>query len=398
MSGSLVGLFYAYLGYPLLIAVLARVFGRDESPVAAARRQDLPEVTVLIAAHNAANYLTERIENILACDYPPERLNILVASDGSTDQTGRVVSEFNDSRIKVISFKTRRGKAATLIDAVGSVASPVVIFTDATTRFDKHSVRRLARHFADRHVGLVAGKVTMIDEHGSASESLYWKLENKIRACEARLGITLGASGAIYAISRSMFVAPSRPTINDDMVLPMLVRMTHPCRLVFDPTAQAYSSSTGGIRAEFSRRQRIGLGAMQCLAVLRGLLRWKNRGQAAAFVSHKLLRWAGPFLLIAAFVSNLCLATTPIYQTLVVLQVLAYVAAGYGVVASGRSLAARLARAATSFVVMNAAIGVGICRWLAGHDTVIWNPTQRPSWSHIPATSEMVPTTEKRAA
>ena len=398
LLGSLLGLFYAYVGYPILIAMLARVLGRDDSPTLSDRPDDLPEITVLIAAHNAANYLTERIENIFACDYPPERLHVLIASDGSTDATPRLVSGFNDGRVKAISFQTRRGKAATLVSAVPSVTSPVIIFTDATTRFDRDSLQRLARHFTDSTVGVVAGKVTMVDGQGSPSESLYWKLENKIRGFEARLGITLGASGAIYAIRRSMFVAPSRPTINDDLVLPMLVRMTHQCRLVFDPTARAFSPSTGGIRCEFLRRQRIGLGAMQCLPTLRGLLRWKNLDQAAAFASHKLIRWFGPFLLIAALVSNLILATEPRFQFLLLLQAFAYGAAVYGLVTSRRSFASRLARSGTSFVVMNAAIGFGICRYLIGHDTVIWNPTERSNWSHIPATSEMVHASEKRAA
>ena len=265
LSSSLLGLFYAYLGYPILVAVIARIFGRDDRPTASGQVDDLPEVTVLIAAHNAEHYLNERIENILACDYPPELVNILVASDGSTDGTFRVVSRFGNNRVKAISFKDRRGKSATLVDAVSSVSTPVIVFTDATTRFDEQALRRLARHFTDPKVGVAAGKVTMVNRNGSASESLYWKVENRIRGCGARLGITLGASGAIYAVRRSMFVAPSRPTINDDLVLPMLVRMTHHCRVVFDPSAYAFSSSTGGIRAEFLRRQRIGLGALPVL-------------------------------------------------------------------------------------------------------------------------------------
>ena len=124
----------------------------------------------------------------------------------------------------------------------------------------------------------------------------------------------------------------------------------------------------------------------------------ENLDQAAAFASHKLIRWTGPFLLIAALVSNLLLATDLRFQGLLLLQAFAYGAAAYGLVTSRRSLASRLARAGTSFVVMNAAIGVGLCRYLIGHDTVIWKPTERSSWSHIPATSEMVHASEKRAA
>lgn len=398
LLGSLFGLFYAYLGYPILVAIIAKKFGRNDQPMDLESSDDLPEVTVLIAAHNAEHYLSERIENIFACDYPSELVTVLVASDGSTDGTALVVSKYIERDVKLISFQQRRGKSATLVEAVKSVSTPVIVFTDATTQFDQQAIRRLAEHFTDPKVGLAAGKVTMVDGRGSASESLYWKIENRIRGWEARLGITLGASGAIYAIRRSMFVAPSRHTINDDLVLPMLVRMTHHCRVAFDPSACAFASSTGGMRAEFSRRQRIGIGAVQCLPALRHLLTWKNRWQAVAFTSHKLIRWTGPFLLVAAFVSNLILATQPVFQLLGLMQLLGYGGAAYGLVTTRQGFVSRLARAGTSFVVMNAAIGFGICRCLIGHDTVIWMPTERPTWSHIPLVPETILASEKRAA
>lgn len=399
LSVSLASLIYAYVGYPVLIGLIARQLGRTDSALRSDSTEDLPELTVLIAAHNAEDCLTERIENILACDYPAQRVNVLVASDGSTDGTCRVVAQFADSRVRAVSFHERRGKSATLIAAVDLVETPLIVFTDATTQFDPQALRRLARHFADPNVGLAAGKVMMVDQNGSASESLYWKIENKIRGWEARLGITLGASGSIYAIRRSMFVTPSRPTINDDLVFPILIRMTHQCRVVFDPSAGAYTSSTGGMYAEFLRRQRIGIGAFQCLSPLRsGLLRWENRWQAAAFVSHKLIRWIGPFLLLAAFISNLILVADPVFKVLALLQLLGYGAAAYGILTTRQNLASRLARTGTSFVVMNVAIGFGICRWLIGDDRVIWNPTERPRWSLLPAMSESIGATEKRAA
>jgi hypothetical protein len=185
------------------------------------------------------------------------------------------------------------------------------------------------------------------------------------------------------------------------LVLPMLVRLTHQCQVVRDPSAQAYASSTGGLSAEFSRRVRIGVGAFQCLPVLRELMSWNHRWQIAAFVSHKLMRWVCPFVMVAVFVSNLALLSAPLYQFLLLIQLSAYAAAGYGLVASREGTFRKAARIATSFVVMNLALGVGICRWLVRPDTVIWNPTPRPSWSQMVGPVENVdvqPATEQKAA
>ncbi|MCC9599520.1 glycosyltransferase family 2 protein [Stieleria sp. JC731] len=396
--GSVVGLIYAYVGYPVIISFLAKRWG-VEPPVSLSDEDEvLPAITVLIAAHNAESYLAERLENIFASDYPADLIRVVVASDGSTDKTAQVAASCLLGDVRTIAYSQRRGKAATLIDAVNSVSTSVIVFTDATTRFSQHALREAAKHFADPSVGVVAGKVTMVDEHGRASESLYWKVENLIRRSEASLGLSMGASGAIYAIRRSLFVAPSRPTINDDLVIPMLARLTHRCRVVFEPNANAFISCTGGMRTEFLRRQRIGLGAFQCLTTLRSLLSWSNRWYTAAFASHKLMRWIGPFLLVAAAISNLLLTSVFAFQLLGGVQVACYLAACWGLKTKRRGRLAGLARAGASFVVMNAAIGYGICRWMVGADIVIWNPTERTTWSQIPAASQLIPATEKRAA
>ncbi|TWT82754.1 Poly-beta-1,6-N-acetyl-D-glucosamine synthase [Planctomycetes bacterium CA13] len=393
--GSVLCLAYAYAGYPMVVALLAKRCG-DAVESAQREREDLPMITVLVAAYNAEQHLPKRIENILACDYPSDRLRILIASDGSTDRTVAIVHEFNDRRITAIDFVQRRGKSATMVDAVESIDSPVIVFTDVTTRFDSQSLNRLARHFANPDIGLVTGQVAIVDENGMPSESTYWKMEMMVRRCEAKLGIMLGTSGAIYAIRRSMFVTPTRPTINDDMVLPMLVHLTHRCQFVLDPSARAYATGGKDIRAEFDRRSRIGIGAFQCLPVMHELWRWKNRTTCAAFVSHKLLRWTGPFLLATAFVSNVHLFPHASYKWLFALQIFAYSAALYGFVSSPGTFFARFTRVASSFVVMNAAIGIGILRWMRHPDTVTWNPTSRSSWDAVAVANDSQ--SQKRAA
>lgn len=383
---SLLGLFYTYVGYPALVMLASQSRAkRIKSMTVVDQVSDdaLPEITVLIAAHNAERHIGERIKNVLACDYPADKVRVLVASDASSDGTVAAVKQFEMPNVSVVSYWARRGKAATLADAVGRVTSAVVVFTDASNRFEKQALRQLAVHFQDPGVGLVTGKVSIVDEAGEPAESLYWRSEMMVRRSEAQLGIMLGASGAIYAIRRKMFVRPSQPVINDDLVLPMLVKLRHDCRFVYEETARAYVTSVGGIYGEFCRRCRIGTGAFQCLSVLGDLLHWRNRRQTLAFASHKLLRWFCPLLLLTTLVSNIALMSQPGYNLFLWLQASAYATAVAGLVAPNRGLPGRLARSASSFLFMNIALAIGFVRWLLNPRMVIWNPTPRPNWSRL---------------
>ena len=376
---SLAGLCFSYVGYPLLVHLVSRWKPAPRRPIVETAGDELPDVTVLIAAHNAEHHIGQRIHNILACDYPQDRLTIAVASDGSTDATVREVRRFDHARIQAIPFRQRRGKVLTLVDAVRQLRSEVIVFTDASSRFDRDSLRQLARHFVDPQLGLATGKVSIVDEHGSPSESIYWRTEMMVRRSEARLGIMLGGSGAIYAIRRRLFVEPPCPVINDDLVLPMLTHLRHGCRFVFDETARAYALSTGGLAGEFRRRSRIGAGAFQCLPGLRELLQWRHAKQALAFGAHKLLRWICPFLLVALIVTNLSLASSWHYRLFLYVQAAAYLLALFGLVVPKRGRVTRIAHVASSFLVMNLALLTGFFRWVFDPRNVVWNPTPRPT-------------------
>jgi cellulose synthase/poly-beta-1,6-N-acetylglucosamine synthase-like glycosyltransferase len=376
---SLAGLCFSYVGYPLLMYVAARCRRTSHRQPVEPTVEELPDVTVLIAAHNAEHHIHQRIHNILACDYPPDRLTIVVASDGSTDATVREVRRFDRAHVEAIPFRQRRGKVKTLADAMRQLRSEVIVFTDATSRFDRDSLRQLARHFVDPQIGLATGRAAIVDEQGTPSESIYWRSEMMVRRSEAQLGIMLGASGAIYAMRRRLFVEPPCPVINDDLVLPMLTHLRHGCGFVFDETARAYALSTGGLAGEFRRRARIGAGAFQCLPGLRELLQWRHAKQALAFGAHKLLRWICPFLLVALIVTNLSLAAAWYYQLFLYLQAIAYLLALVGLLVPQRGRVTRIAHIASSFLVMNLALLTGFFRWVFDPGNVVWNPTPRPT-------------------
>ncbi|SMP44194.1 Glycosyltransferase, catalytic subunit of cellulose synthase and poly-beta-1,6-N-acetylglucosamine synthase [Neorhodopirellula lusitana] len=379
--GSLFALAYTYVGYPVLVWCLVRLKGNV--PQAEVLDRDyLPKVTVLIAAYNAEHHVRSRIENLFASDYPADRLRVVIASDGSDDATVDGVRSIDDPRVTCFAFQKRRGKARTLVHAVERLgnrsADEVLLFTDVTTRFASDAVLHLASNFQDPAVGLVSGHVTITDPEGQPSESLYWKCEMMVRRCEARLGIMLGASGAIYAMRFPLFVAPTSAVINDDMVFPTLVRLRHGVNVKLDENARAFAIGGGTLGAEFHRRRRIGVGAVQCLFTLKELFHPKHGVQLWAFTSHKLLRWASPLFLIVAAVANVLIHLEGVYQVTAALQIGAYGLAVLGVFLTGHGVAVRLSRAATSFVVMNAALAAGILQWVLNPACVVWTPTHRP--------------------
>ncbi len=374
---------YAYVGYPMLIGLTARLvslISRAQGRLVegTAEPQLLPEVTVLIAAYNAEQFICERVRNIFSCDYPVQRLKVVIASDGSTDQTVKVVQAMGDSRVRVFAFAERRGKARTLAAAIEQLDSEVILFTDASTKFEPNALWRLLRHFGNPKIGLATGHTEIVDQTGKSSESLYWRCETMVRRAEAKLGIMLGASGAIYAMRRRYFVDPETAVINDDLVLPTLAHVRHGFDFVLDETAKAIVWESGRRSEEFRRRVRIGAGAFQSIPALREMFQFRHAKSALAFASHKLARWLCPVMLLIALLSTFWLAGSAFYRTLFFAQLAIYSLAILAIWRDGRILNSRVASAAASFLMMNAALLVGIVRWSLAPHNAIWTPTRRP--------------------
>lgn len=380
---SVAAIVHAYFVYPWLIIRMANRVRDTVAPSLPLSPSSWPKVAVLISAYNAEKSICARIENLVECDYPAERMAIVIASDGSTDGTIRQARESEVSNLTVFDFKERLGKAATLVRAIAMIDADVVIFSDATSHFSCDAIRNLARHFVDNSVGIVSGHVRMLTESGVHAEGLYWKLESKVRRSEAKLGVVTGVSGAIYAIRRSMFVSPSCPTINDDMVFPILAKQQHRCRFVFEDNATAEVVVPQGMHHEFRRRRRIGLGAFQSLRLLWPAVLASDRLSAFALLSHKVLRWTVPIALITAWVSNLFLVGHTAYKIAFAVQLLWMFAALLGLFRSSSSRWIKWCGIATSFYVMNFALAVGFIDWLLASQKVVWEPTPRPERSTL---------------
>jgi cellulose synthase/poly-beta-1,6-N-acetylglucosamine synthase-like glycosyltransferase len=364
---------YAYLGYPILIYGLSRLFGKA-AVVPSTIGAELPRVALLIAAYNEAVVIEQRIQNALQLDYPSDRLEIVVASDGSDDATPEICRKYA-GRVRLLNFPARRGKAATLNAAVAQLDADIIAFSDANTFMDPAALHRLTRWFDQAEIGAVCGRLVLTDpKTGRNVDSVYWQYETFLKRCEGRLGGPLGANGAIYAIRRNLFVPLPAGTLVDDLVIPLLAKMQSKCRIVYDTDAVAFEESAPDLSGEYRRRARIGTGGFQAIAMLWPLLGPRHGWTAFSLWSHKVLRWCCPFCMIAAFLACALLAQSTLYLTLFVAQLVFYVLCGAGAIHG----ATRPLRVFAMFAGMNLALLIGFVRWLGQSQSGVWARTQRP--------------------
>jgi cellulose synthase/poly-beta-1,6-N-acetylglucosamine synthase-like glycosyltransferase len=326
VSLALIG--YTYAGYPVLAWARARF-----RPYRGRRALLEPTVTIVVVAHNEEACIEARIQNLLALDYPAEKRQILIGSDGSTDETVARARRFgHDDGVWVVAFRHWRGKAAVLNQLVRRARGEIVLFADARQTFDPQVLRRLVARFADARVGAASGELMLTDSTGTPmgrGASFYWRYEKFIRVHEGRAGSTVGATGAIYAIRRSLFRAIPADTILDDVLIPMrIVQQGH--LVQFEQEAKAYQAVSRTTQQEYVRKVRTIAGAFQLFARERWLLTpWRNPLWFET-VSHKGLRLLLPALHLSLFAANLELSRVPFYGAVFALQTAFYAAAVRG--------------------------------------------------------------------
>lgn len=370
MWSSLAALFYTYLGYPVLLALWSL---RGAKPVA--KGPGTPAVTIVIAARNEADRLAGRIANCLAQDYPPDRLDVVVVSDGSEDQTARVVGECGSGRVTLVALPQRQGKAAALNAGVAAARGEIIVFADARQRFAPAAVAELVAHFHDPEVGAVTGELALEADRGRPGADgvgLYWRIEKWIRRQEGAVDSVIGATGAIYAIRRSLFEPLPPGTILDDVLLPMRIAMQGH-RVTFEARAQAFDRVEADYRAEFNRKVRTLAGNYQALRLCPELLDPRRNRLFVQYLSHKVARLAAPFALLALLVANLA-HTEGAYRFLLTAQLTGYAMAAAGWGLSRVGIRERWTAAAYTFCLLNAAALVGAVQFLRGSmTTALWD-------------------------
>lgn len=362
---------YAYLGYPLTLAVLTPLFPRR-------RQLPLPpqSLSIVIAAHNEGRHIEEKLRTVLAQDYQARELQIIVASDGSSDDTVARALSINDSRIQVLDLP-RMGKAGVLNTAVAQAVGDILVFTDADNQWAGDTLGQLLAPLGDPQVGACAGHMIIpVPGKGlSLGDSLYRHYEGWLRRLENRTGCMVSADGALLALRRELYQAiPAH--VNDDFFISTCAPIAGK-HIVYVESAKVLDQGVDEADKQFRRRQRVTVGGLQSLAQRSTLLNPLQHGlYAIALISHKLIRRLAPVLLLPLLLANAWLWDAgAFYQFTLLAQLL-----GYGVAIAGlldaRHRLPKPFRLAAFVLVTLAGMSVGLWQFLRGQSYSQWNPEQ----------------------
>lgn len=371
---------HTYLLYPAFLFVACAVVQIHRDWQYLSTRRDrrsavpapdtLPAVCLIISAYNEQAHLPDKLANIRAFDYPRDRLEVIFVSDGSTDGTNAILQAVEDANIRTVFLPQRGGKSNALNHGADQAKHEILVFSDAATLFEAAAVRKLVRHFTDPSVGVVCGALHF---HASAesrqTEGVYWTYECMLRLMEARLGATLTASGAIYALRRECYVPLPPDTLVEDLLVPMNARRTG-YRVLYDPEATATDFAASTVAGEFTRRVRIATGSFQALRRLAAIR--LGPMTTFAFFSHKVLRWILPLLLIGLLVTSAMLWSRPFYRAILIAHGLFYVWAALGFLFRQRVHGIPYALLGYYLVAIHLAYLVGFVRYATGRTEPTW--------------------------
>jgi cellulose synthase/poly-beta-1,6-N-acetylglucosamine synthase-like glycosyltransferase len=363
-------IFYTYIGYPLLTLFLS-VF--IHHPV---KKQSIePHVTFLIAAYNEEKNIRQKLENTLDLDYPKEKLEIIVASDGSTDSTDEIVKGFSDRGVILHRVEGRLGKTAAQNSAVKNSSGEIVVFSDAASMYEPGAIRALVRNYADPAVGAVSGKYTYENKKDSSAgfgTILFWNLENFIKSRQTRIKTITGCCGCIYSIRKDLYT-DLPPNIISDLVEPLTI-LQKGYRLVFEPDAQALEETAGLTEDEFKMRIRVIVRGMNGMLYVRDLFNpLKYPFVSFQLISHKLLRWMVSVLAVLAFISNAMLVKTSwFYALLFFCQIIFYGLAVTGYYKEKKGVHKMIFYLPLYFCTVNLAALISMFKVLRKENIVTW--------------------------
>jgi cellulose synthase/poly-beta-1,6-N-acetylglucosamine synthase-like glycosyltransferase len=369
-------LLYIYVGYPFLVTILAKLFGRKCDQDEAFQ----PSVSLLISAYNEASVIEAKIQNSLALHYPPDLLEIIVISDCSEDGTDNLVSGFGPRGVRLIRQNQRLGKSAALNFAVPQARGQVLVFSDANAIYQPEAVRLLVRHFSNAKVGYVVGNARYYEsgeESSSAkSESLYWKLETYLKAKESSFASVVGGDGAIYAIRRELFTPLQATDINDFLNPLQIIGRGYDG--VYESRSICYEEAAKSFALEYQRKVRIISRSLNALRRIPAVLNpFGNPRHWLVLISHKVLRWFAPFSMILLLFLSLMLWQHPFYRVAALSQLVFYLMAVFGSLWHTKRFIGKAFALPFYFCLVNLASLVGCVRCLRGNLSSQWAPPRQ---------------------
>jgi len=376
---SLALILYTYLFYFLIIVLASRI--TRKKPKNPDSITDWPEVTLVIAAYNEERFITEKINNSLSLDYPLDRLNVVVVTDGSTDNTPSLVKKFDT--VKLFHEPARKGKIHAVDRIMKHIQSPIVIFTDANTTLNDQVIKNIVRHYADESVGGVAGEKRVTskdaDNASGAGEGLYWKYESRLKKADSDLYTVVGAAGELFSIRTELYQSPPPDTIIEDFYLSMKI-VAKGFRFVYEPDAYAMEGPSATTEDQRQRNVRISAGGLQAIARLASLLNPFKFGVVTfQYVSHRVLRWTvAPIALIIVLLTNaLLINASDFYFITFILQCAFYLVALIGHLLRNKKIPIKGFFVPYYFTLMNLSVFSGLLRLLKGKQSVVWEKAER---------------------
>jgi biofilm PGA synthesis N-glycosyltransferase PgaC len=376
-------IFYSYLGYGILLYMLVQIKKLFIPSRKLASSTYEPFVALVVAAYNEEDFIKAKIDNTMELDYPPNKLEVIFITDGSTDGTVDIIRRH--SNFKLLHEPQRRGKVAAMNRAIDHVSAPVVIFCDANTLLNKACIRKLVAHYSDDKVGAVSGEkkieVTRIGKAVAEGEGLYWKYESLLKRLDAQLYSVVGAAGELFSIRTALFEKAAEDTIIEDFVQSLKVCMKGYV-VQYEPDAYAVESASVSMREEQKRKVRICAGAFQAMGILKDLFNiFKYPILSFQFISHRILRWTiCPLCLSTLLASNLLLAAIDqslFYFVFLFLQLFFYTLAIMGWINASRNIKMKLLYIPYYFLFMNISVFLGFARFVRKRQSVLWEKAAR---------------------
>lgn len=372
---------WTYLIYPAAVIMAANLKKRHTLPSAVAL-ESLPSVTVVMSLHNEKEVAEKKIRSMLASEYPAEKLDFIIGSDGSDDGTGAVISAMaaTNPNIQIIINAERKGKAAMLNELVSGAKGDILVVTDANVMFTPSVIRKLAEGFADSRTGLCDATVHPFsaDDTGiTRQEIMYSRFETALKRAEGLLwGAMPGPYGGCYAVRRSLFPRLPENTLVDDLLVGLSV-LKENYRAFNIPDAVVFEDTQPDMIEQYRRRTRIAAGSFQNLFRF-GLCISERAGALFAFLSHKIMRWLTPLLLVLFFMTTVILSgSSYFYFCLTAFQLIFIILSVIDIMLDRRGKKLFIQRYVTQFLLMNAALATGFVKAVRGIESGIWEPTKR---------------------
>ncbi|MCU4675545.1 glycosyltransferase family 2 protein [Catenovulum sp. 2E275] len=365
---------HVYLGYPLTLYLLTKMGVGTRNLV---QEKFEPTVTMMVSCYNEIDVIQEKITNCLELQYPLNKLNFIIISDGSDDGTDEAVLQFNHPRIKLIRQEGRLGKTSAINLAMQSVESEIVVFSDANAMYEPDAIQKLVRNFYDPKVGYVVGAALYIDGKDSsaaASENLYWNYEIALKKQESLLHSVVGGDGAIYAIKRELFIPLDAKDIND-FVNPLQI-IEQGFRGIFEEQAVCLEETAGDFAKEAKRKQRIVNRSFRGLMKVKSVLNPFRFGFFSyEVISHKLLRWLMPIFLVIFSLGSLVLSYSDylLFQVISILALIFFILAQVGFLLSEQKKSSPIFFIPYYFVMVNYYSLIGVITALQGNIQVTWS-------------------------